>query len=79
MNPRRTKKLPDGRVYQYTSTPEALAREAEAKKRWHSENYERLSADVPRGTLQRIAEAASRRGISKRKFILDAIEAALKE
>lgn len=78
MNPIRRKTL-NGKVYQYRRSEAAMEKEAQANARWRKEHYERLTADVPRGTLQRIAEAAARRGISKRKFILDALEKAIKD
>lgn len=79
MDPMRTKRNPDGKVYRYRRSEAAMEKEAQTKKAWHAENYDRLTVDVPKGMLQQLQEAAERRGISKRKLILDALERELQE
>ena len=79
MTRERTKRTPDGKIYHYTMSDAAVEKEEQAKKRWRTENYSRLTADIPKEMMQQIADAADRRKISKRQFILDALEAALKK
>lgn len=79
MTRERTKRMPDGKIYHYTMSDAAVEKEDQAKKRWRAENYTRLTADIPKEMMQKITEAASSRRISKRKFILEALEAALEK
>lgn len=79
MTRERTKRMPDGKIYHYTMSDAAVEKENQAKKRWRAENYTRLTADIPKEMMQKITEAASSRRISKRKFILEALEAALEK
>ena len=55
---------------------------SEAKKRanakWDKKNYERLQTTVPKGTNEAIKQAADGLGMSKRAFIIQAIEMALR-
>lgn len=56
---------------------------SEAKRRandkWDKANYERLQTTVPKGLNVEIEEAAKRQGYpSKRAFIIDAIQEAIK-
>lgn len=79
MTRERTKRMPDGKIYHYTMSDAAVEKENQAKKRWRAENYTRLTADIPKEIMQQITEAASSRRISKRQFIIEALEAALKK
>ena len=79
MTRERTKRMPDGKIYHYTMSDAAVEKEDQAKKRWRAENYTRLTADIPKEMMQKITEAASSRRISKRKFILEALEDALEK
>ena len=79
MTRERTKRMPDGKIYHYTMSDAAVEKEDQAKKRWRAENYARLTADIPKEMMQKITEAASSRRISKRKVILEALEAALEK
>lgn len=79
MKRERTKRTPDGKIYHYIMSDAAVEKEDQAKKRWRAENYTRLTADIPKEMMQQITEAASSRRISKRKFILEALEAALEK
>lgn len=79
MTRERTKRMPDGKRYHYIMSDAAVEKEDQAKKRWRAENYTRLTADIPKEMMQQITEAASSRRISKRKFILEALEAALEK
>lgn len=79
MTRERTKRTPDGKIYHYTMSDAAVEKEEQAKKRWRAENYSRLTADIPKEMLQQIVDAAASRKISKRQFILDALEAALEK
>lgn len=77
MTRERTKRTSDGKIYHYTMSDAAVEKEDRAKKRWRTENYARLTADIPKEMMQQIIEASASRRISKRKFILEALEAAL--
>lgn len=79
MTRERTKRMPDGKIYHYTMSDATVEKEDQAKKRWRAENYTRLTADIPKEMMQQITEAASSRRISKRQFIIEALEAALKK
>ena len=79
MTRERTKRMPDGKIYHYIMSDAAVEKEDQVKKRWRAENYTRLTADIPKEMMQQITEAASSRRISKRKFILEALEAALEK
>ena len=79
MTRERTKRMPDGKIYHYIMSDAAVEKEDQAKKRWRAENYTRLTVDIPKEMMQQITEAASSRRISKRKFILEALEAALEK
>lgn len=74
MTRERTKRMPDGKIYHYTMSDAAVEKEDQAKKRWRAEIYARLTADIPKEMMQKITEAASSRRISKRKFIIEALE-----
>ena len=54
---------------------------SEAKKKanakWDKAHYERLQTTVPKGTNAAIQEAADKQGISKRDFIIEAINKAI--
>lgn len=79
MKRERTKRTPDGKIYHYIMSDAAVEKEDQAKKLWRAENYTRLTVDIPKEMMQQITEAASSRRISKRKFILEALEAALEK
>ena len=79
MTRERTKRMPDGKIYHYIMSDAAVEKEDQVKKRWRAENYTRLTADIPKEMMQQITEAASSRRISNRKFILEALEAALEK
>ena len=74
MTRERTKRTPDGKIYRYTMSDAAVEKEDQAKMRWSAENYARLSADIPKEMMQQITEAAASRKISKRQFIIEALE-----
>lgn len=74
MTRERTKRTSDGKIYHYTMSDAAVEKENLAKKRWRTENYARLTADIPKEMMQQIAEAAASRRISKRQFIIKALE-----
>ena len=67
-------KRKDGKEYHYRMTPEAAQREDEAKRRWAKENYDRLTVDVPKGMLEALTQIAQRRGISRRKLIVELLQ-----
>lgn len=79
MTRERTKRMPDGKIYHYTMSDAAVEKEDQSKKRWRAENYARLTADIPKEMMQQLTESAASRRISKRKFILEALEAALEK
>lgn len=79
MTRERTKRTSDGKIYHYTMSDAAVEKEEQAKKRWRTENYARLTADIPKEMMQQITEASASRRISKRQFILEALEAALEK
>lgn len=79
MTRERTKRMPNGKVYHYTMSNAAVEKEEQAKKRWRAENYDRLTVDIPKGMMQQLTELAERRGISRRKLIIDLLEKELKE
>lgn len=66
----RTKRI-GTKVYTYTMSPEAAAKENEAKRAYCARAYDRLTLDVPKGMLQELSALAQRRGISRRKLIID--------
>ena len=74
MTRERTKRTSDGKIYHYTMSDAAVEKEDRAKKRWRTENYARLTADIPKEMMQKIADAAVSRRISKRQFIIEALE-----
>ena len=78
MTRERTKRMPDGKIYHYIMSDAAVEKEDQAKKRWRAENYTRLTADIPKEMMQKIADAAASRRISKRQFIIEALENELK-
>lgn len=59
------------KVYTYTMSPEAAAKENAAKRAYYARAYDRLTLDVPKGMLQELSDLAQRRGISRRKLIID--------
>lgn len=71
-------KRQNGKEYQYRMSPDAAQREEEAKRRWHKENYDRLTVDVPKGMLNELTDLAAERGISRRQLILGILERELK-
>lgn len=71
-------KRQNGKEYQYRMSPDAAQREEEAKRRWHKENYDRLTVDVPKGMLNELTDLAADRGISRRQLILGILERELK-
>mgnify|MGYP002765703235 FL=1 len=73
MKMERTKRVGD-KVYTYTRSPEAVAKENAAKRAYIARTYERLTLDVPKGMLQALTALATERGISRRKLILDLLE-----
>ena len=75
----RTKVDKNGKVYRYTITEEAAARYAASSKQSHAMNYDRLGVDVPKGMLEALTELAARRGISRRKMIIDILQRELKK
>ena len=79
MTRERTKRMPDGKIYHYIRSDAAVEKEDKAKKQWRAENDARLTADIPKEKMQQITEAAASRKISKRQFILEALEAALEK
>lgn len=74
MTRERAKRMPDGKIYHYIMSDAAVEEEDQAKKRWRAENYARLTADIPKEMMQKIADAAASRRISKRQFIIEALE-----
>lgn len=74
MTRERTKRMPDGKIYHYIMSDAAVEKEKRAKKRWRTENYARLTVDIPKEMMQQITEASASRRISKRQFILEALE-----
>lgn len=72
-------KRKDGKEYHYRMTPEAAQREEEAKRRWHRENYERLTVDVPKGMIEALTQLAQRRGLSRRKLIVELLQAEIEK
>lgn len=66
----RTKRI-GNKVYTYTMSPEAAAKENEAKRAYYVRAYDRLTLDVPKGMLQELSDLAQRRGISRRKLLID--------
>lgn len=70
MKMERTKRVGD-KVYTYTRSQEAVAKENAAKRAYIARTYERLTIDVPKGMLQELSDLAQRRDISRRKLIID--------
>ena len=64
----------NGKEYHYRMTPEAAQREEEAKRRWHRENYDRLTVDVPKGMIEALTLLAQRRGLSRRSLIINILQ-----
>lgn len=79
MTRERTKRTSDGKIYTILCRMPPLRKRRRAKKRWRAENYARLTTDIPKEMMQQITEAAASRRISKRQFILEALEAALEK
>lgn len=73
----RTKRI-GNKVYTYTMSPEAAAKENEAKRAYYVRAYDRLTLDVPKGMLQELSDLAQRRGISRRKLLIDLFQKELK-
>ena len=73
MKMERTKRVGD-KVYTYTRSQEAVAKENAAKRAYIARTYERLTLDIPKGMLQALTALATERGISRRKLILDLLE-----
>lgn len=67
-------KRKNGKEYRYQMSPEAAQREDEAKRRWHRENYERLTVDVPKGMIENLTQLAQRRGVSRRQLIISLLQ-----
>lgn len=63
-----------GRSITISMSDAAVEKEDQAKKRWRAENYTRLTADIPKEMMQQISDAAASRRISKRQFIIEALE-----
>lgn len=59
------------KVYTYTMSPEAAAKENAAKRAYIARAYDRLTLDIPKGMLQELSDLAQRRGISRRKLLID--------
>lgn len=59
MTRERAKRMPDGKIYHYIMSDAAVEKEDQAKKRWRAENYARLTADIPKEMMQKIADAAA--------------------
>lgn len=70
MKMERTKRVGD-KVYTYTRSQEAVAKENAAKRAYCARAYDRLTLDVPKGMLQALSDLAQRRGISRRKLMID--------
>lgn len=70
MKMERTKRVGD-KVYTYTRSQEAVAKENAAKRAYCARAYDRLTLDVPKGMLQELSDLAQRRGISRRKLMID--------
>lgn len=70
MKMERTKRVGD-KVYTYTRSQEAVAKENAAKRAYIARTYERLTIDAPKGMLQELSDLAQRRDISRRKLIID--------
>lgn len=66
----RTKRI-GNKVYTYTMSPEAAAKENAAKRAYIARAYDRLTLDIPKGMLQELSDLAQRRGISRRKLLID--------
>lgn len=72
-------KRQNGKEYRYQMSPEAAQREDEAKRRWHRENYERLTVDVPKGMIEDLTQLAQRRGLSRRKLLVELLQAEIEK
>ena len=59
------------KVYTYTMSPEAAAKENAAKRAYIARAYDRLTLDIPKGMLQELSDLAQRRSISRRKLLID--------
>lgn len=70
----RTKRVGD-KVYTYTRSPEAVAKETAAKRAYIARTYDRLTVDVPKGMIEALTQLAQRRGLSRRKLIVDLLQA----
>ena len=75
----KTKTDKNGMVYRYAITEEAALRNKQSTKESHARNYERLAVDVPKGMLEALTELAARRGVSRRKMIIDVLWRELKK
>ena len=70
----KTRREKNGREYHYTITPEAALRNKQSTKESHARNYERLTVDVPKGMLEGLTQLAARRGMSRRKMLIDLLQ-----
>ncbi len=70
MKMERTKRVGD-KVYTYTRSQEAVTKENAAKRAYCARAYDRLTLDIPKGMLQELSDLAQRRGISRRKLLID--------
>ena len=66
-------KRQNGKECRYRMSPEAAQSEDEAKRRWHKENYERLTVDVPKGLIEDLTQLAQRRGMSRRQLVISVL------
>lgn len=52
-------------------SPSAIANQREAQNRWHRENLDRITVNVPKGTKEIYKAKARERGISLNRLIVD--------
>lgn len=63
-----------GRPPKYRSKLEAKKMRNKQHNEYGRTAYEKLQENVPKGTNQRLKEAAKKEGISKRQYLLSAID-----
>lgn len=68
-----------GRPPKYKSKEQARKERNRQHNTYTKETYEKLQEHVPKGTIQRLKDASEKEGITKRKYVLSAIEERLEK
>lgn len=73
-NPNRKKKMPDGKIYEYTLSETALENERKAHMKWLAENRYRMYIYAPKEMKARVSALAKRRGVSLSALVINILE-----